>query len=76
MLQSDPVAKELLARYKIPMPNQNLTDDEVKAYIAYFKWADANIQPKGAGQAQTTKPEATRPAGETPSGGNIGAGYK
>ena len=29
MLQTDPIAKEMLARYKVPMPNQNLSDDEI-----------------------------------------------
>jgi nitrite reductase (NO-forming) len=45
MLQSDATAKELLGKYKVPMPNQNLSDDEIQAYIEYFKWADSNIKP-------------------------------
>jgi nitrite reductase (NO-forming) len=45
MLQSDPVAKAMLEKYKVPMPNQGLSDAEVKDYIAYFKWVDANLQP-------------------------------
>ena len=55
MLQSDPVAKEMLARYKVPMPNQNLSDGEVREYIAYFKWADANVRP------QVAKPQPDAP---------------
>jgi nitrite reductase (NO-forming) len=44
-MMSDPAVKEMLAKYKVPMPNQNLSDAEVREYVAYFKWADANIQP-------------------------------
>jgi nitrite reductase (NO-forming) len=29
------------------MPNQNVSDTEIRQYIAYFKWADANLSPKG-----------------------------
>ena len=38
----------MLDKYKIPMPNQSLTDDEIKQYLAYFKWADQNLQPAAA----------------------------
>jgi mono/diheme cytochrome c family protein len=37
MLQSDAAAKEMLTKYKLPMPNQNLTDDEIRQYLQYFK---------------------------------------
>lgn len=40
MLQTDPIAKELLKEHLVPMPNQNLTDDEVEAIIAYMKSED------------------------------------
>jgi len=56
MLQSDPIAKEMLAKYKVPMPNQNLTDEEVREYIAYFKWADANVIPHAAAKPPPTAP--------------------
>lgn len=60
MLQTDATAKALLDRWKIPMPNQGLSDDEIKGYIAYFKWADQNIQPKsGAAPAGMTTPAAS-----------------
>ena len=55
MAKSDPIGREMLAKYKLPMPNQGLTDAEIKDYIAYFKWADEN------GQA--------RPPSATPSAG-------
>ncbi|RMG13855.1 MAG: hypothetical protein D6731_11110 [Planctomycetota bacterium] len=38
MLASDPTAKELLAKYKnVPMPNQNLSDADIDALLAYLK---------------------------------------
>ncbi|HEX4798198.1 MAG TPA: multicopper oxidase domain-containing protein, partial [Burkholderiales bacterium] len=41
MLQTDADAKALLKEYNnIPMPNQSLTDAEVKQYIEYFEWYD------------------------------------
>jgi nitrite reductase (NO-forming) len=48
MLQADASAKQLLDKYKVPMPNQNLSDQEVREYLAYFKWADANVHPREA----------------------------
>jgi len=45
MLKSDPAAKQMLDRYKVPMPNQNLSDEEIREYLEYFKWADANVKP-------------------------------
>jgi nitrite reductase (NO-forming) len=65
MLQSDPAAKEMLAKYKVPMPNQNLSDAEIKDYIAYFKWADANLKPQGKTQPQQAAPGTTLPPAET-----------
>lgn len=46
MLQSDPDAQMLLKAFNnLPMPNQNLSETEIKQFIAYFKWADT--QPEG-----------------------------
>ena len=45
MLESDPDAQALLARYQVPMPNQNLTPAEIRQYIRYFRWADENMRP-------------------------------
>jgi nitrite reductase (NO-forming) len=67
MLESDPVAKDLLAQYKVPMPNQNANEAEIKGYIAYFKWADEHLQPKGTGQPQPAAPGAARDPDQTPS---------
>lgn len=44
MLKNDATAKALLEKYKVPMPDQGLSDKEVQQYIAYFKWADANVK--------------------------------
>ena len=47
MLQSDADAKAMLKEAAgVPMPNQNLSDAEIRQYIKYFQWADA--QQKGA----------------------------
>jgi mono/diheme cytochrome c family protein len=37
MLQTDPIAQELLAEYNIPMTNQNLTEDEARAILEYLR---------------------------------------
>jgi nitrite reductase (NO-forming) len=50
MLESDADAKALLKEYNnIPMPNQNLGDAEIRQYVRYFHWYDA--QPAGSVQA-------------------------
>lgn len=41
MTQKDPVAKELLATYMAPMANQNLTQDEARAILEYFRSNDS-----------------------------------
>ena len=46
MLKSDATAKQMLDKYKVPMPNQNLSEPEIKEYMEYFKWADANVKPQ------------------------------
>ena len=65
MLQSDPLAKQLVGKYTVPMPNQNLSDDEIKTYIAYFKWADRNLRPQGQTQPQPAAPGTARGPAET-----------
>jgi len=50
MLQTDPIAKEMLEKYKIPMPNQQASDEEIRSYIAYFKWADEHVRPQSVGR--------------------------
>ena len=47
MLLTDPVAQAMLKEYNnLPMPNQNLSDAEVRQYLEYFHWIDA--QPERA----------------------------
>jgi nitrite reductase (NO-forming) len=50
MLQTDDDAKAMLKEHNnIPMPNQSLTDAEIRQYLKYFEWVDA--QPAGAAKA-------------------------
>lgn len=37
MIKKDPIAKRLMEEYKTPMLNQNLTEDEAKAILEYFR---------------------------------------
>ena len=67
MAKTDSIGKQMLEKYKVPMPNQNLSDDEIRAYIAYFKWADANLRPKGAAQPQPAAPGTAKNPSETAS---------
>jgi nitrite reductase (NO-forming) len=71
MLASDPIAKQLLEKYKLPMPNQGLSDTEIQQYIAYFKWADANVQPQGKMQPQPAAAGSALPPSETKSAAPI-----
>jgi nitrite reductase (NO-forming) len=49
MLKTDPDAQAMLKQFNnIPMPNQNLSDAEVKQYLAFFRWFDS--QPPGSVQ--------------------------
>src|SRR4029078_4024518 len=52
MLKSDADAKAMLDKYKVPMPDQHLSDQEIREYIAYFKWADEHLQVQGKQQPQ------------------------
>jgi nitrite reductase (NO-forming) len=50
MLATDADAKALMKEHNdIPMPNQSLSDVEIKQYIKYFHWIDT--QPAGAAKA-------------------------
>jgi nitrite reductase (NO-forming) len=42
MLQTDADAKAMLKEYNnLPMPNQSLSDAEIRQYIKYFHWIDS-----------------------------------
>lgn len=49
LLKTDPYAKEMLAKWKLPMPNQGLTDAEVQQLIRYFHWFDSEGKPIKSG---------------------------
>ncbi|NIP37609.1 MAG: cytochrome c [Candidatus Dadabacteria bacterium] len=40
MVMTDPIAKEMLKEYFVPMPNQGLSDDEIEILINYLKKKD------------------------------------
>lgn len=42
MMQKDPVAKKLLAEYKVPMITQDVTHDDARALLEYFRAVDEN----------------------------------
>ena len=69
MLKGDADAKALLGKYKLPMPNQGLNEKEIRQYVAYFKWADANLQPRATTQPAPAKPGTALPPNQTLSGG-------
>jgi nitrite reductase (NO-forming) len=51
MLQTDPDAKAMLKEANnIPMPNQNLSETEIREFLRYFHWADS--RPAGAAAAE------------------------
>lgn len=41
MVMTDPIAKQLLGEYMVPMPNQGLNDEEIEALIEFFESEDA-----------------------------------
>jgi nitrite reductase (NO-forming) len=65
MLKGDAHAKQMLAKYKVPMPNQNLSEEGIKELIAYFKWADENIHVHDKDQPHAAPAEVSKPASET-----------
>ena len=42
MAKNDPIARELIAKHALQMPNQGLTGDEAKAVIEFLKSHDAD----------------------------------
>lgn len=70
MLQTDEQAKQMLAQWKLAMPNQGLSPEEIGQYITYFKWADSNLRPQGQAQPQPAAPGTARaPSAPPPAGG-------
>ena len=46
MVYTDPIAKELLKEYMVPMPNQGLSDEQEDILIEYFKYEDSKSEKK------------------------------
>lgn len=44
MLQTDPIAKEMLKEFYVPMPNLGLTDEEIEQLLIYFKKNDEQVK--------------------------------
>ncbi len=44
MLQTDPIAKDMLKEFYVPMPNLGLTDEEIEQLIIYFKKNDEQVK--------------------------------
>lgn len=42
MILTDPIAKEMLQQYMVPMPNLGLSDEDIDALIDYFEYEDSN----------------------------------
>lgn len=46
MIYTDPIAKELLKEYMVPMPNQGLSDEQIDILIEYFEYKDSKSEKK------------------------------
>ncbi len=47
MIKKDPIAKQLFAEYMTPMTQQNLTEEQARAILEYFRAVDQGlIEPK------------------------------
>jgi len=57
LLKTDTEAKAMLDKYKVPMPNQDLSDAEIKEFAAYFTWADTNLPPQAKEQTAPAPPK-------------------
>ena len=44
MILTDPIAKELLKEYFVPMPNQGLNDSEIESLIEFFEKNDEHLK--------------------------------
>ncbi len=45
MLKSDETAKAMLAQFKLPMPDQGLSEADIRRLLAYFHWFDRQAAP-------------------------------
>ena len=67
MMQSDPTARALLDKWKLPMPNQRLGDKEIRPYVNCFKGVDKNLQPRSKEQSQPSAAGRSLPPSQTKS---------
>ena len=44
MIYTDPIAKEMLKEFYVPMPNLALNDEEIEQLIIYFKKNDEQVK--------------------------------
>ncbi len=44
MILNDPIAKELLKEYFVPMPNQGLSDEQIESLIEFFEENDEKAE--------------------------------
>ena len=44
MILTDPIAKELLKEYFVPMPNQGLSDEQIESLIEFFEENDEKAE--------------------------------
>ncbi len=44
MIYTDPIAKEMLKEFFVPMPNLGLTDEEIEQFIIYFMKNDEEVK--------------------------------
>lgn len=52
MLEKHPEAKKMLAEFMTPMPNQNLSREEARAVLEYFRYVDQ--QPTGGDEGENS----------------------
>jgi nitrite reductase (NO-forming) len=61
MLASDADAQTMLKEYAgLPMPNQNLSDAEIRQYIKYFQWADEQARAGAEQKSELHRKESGR----------------
>jgi nitrite reductase (NO-forming) len=53
MIAADDTAKAMLAQYKIPMPNQELSAGEIRGLIKYFHWVAGVEKPHERGKMRS-----------------------
>lgn len=55
MLEKDPVAKELLGEFMVPMPFQSVSEDDTKMIVQYFRYYSEKGELAAAAKAPSKK---------------------